>query len=110
MPDLRGAIPRPPLVVSLVVVGLTLAGLAAGYEPIGSDPDLLYRPLKSELARALGEGRLPLWSDRFGLGVPLAAESHVAAFYPPNWALYRLLPVNPAYRLALALHALAAAA
>ena len=44
---------------------------------------------------------MPFWSDRFGLGVPLAAESHAAAFYPPNLLLYRLLDVATAYRLAM---------
>ena len=40
----------------------------------------------------------------FGLGVPLAAESHVAAFYPPNWLFYRLWDVATAYRLTMWLH------
>ena len=46
---------------------------------------------------ALCAGGLPLWSDRFGLGVPLLAESHAAALYPPNWALYRWLDVSTAW-------------
>src|SRR5262249_10863532 len=71
---------------------------------ISEDPDLLYRPIKAELARALREGRLPFWSERMGLGVPLVAESHVAAFYPPNWLLYRFLSVPVAYRLAMWAH------
>ena len=90
-----------PLPAALGVVGLTLVGLLAGFEPIGSDPELLYRPIKSELARALRMGGLPLWSDRFGLGTPLAAESHAAAFYPVNWLLYRVADVGTAYRLAM---------
>jgi hypothetical protein len=78
-----------------------------GYGPVGGDPDLMYRPIKSELARSLRQGRLPFWSDRFGLGVPLVAESHVAAFYPPNLVLYRFLDVAAAYGLAMWLHYLA---
>jgi hypothetical protein len=96
-----------PCSVALLVVGLTLGGLLVGYEPVGGDPDRLYRPIKSELARALREWRLPFWSDLFGLGVPLVAESHVAAFYPPNWVLYRLFDVSAAYRLGMWLHYLA---
>ncbi|MBX6313184.1 MAG: YfhO family protein, partial [Isosphaeraceae bacterium] len=96
-----------PLRAALLVVGLTVGGLLLGYAPIGADPDLLYRPIKEELARALRTGGLPFWSDRFGLGVPLVAESHAAALYPPNWLLYRLLKVNTAYRLAMWLHYLA---
>ncbi len=71
---------------------------------------MMYQPIKAELARALAEGRLPFWSDRFGLGVPLVAESHVAAFYPPNWLIYRLWRVGTAYRLSFWLHFAAIAA
>jgi hypothetical protein len=93
-----------PLLLALALVGTVLGGLLVGYEPVGGDPDRLYRPLKSELARALREGRLPFWSSRFGLGVPLIAESHVAAFYPPNLMLYRVFDVSTAYRLSMWLH------
>jgi len=96
-----------PLLLALVLVAAVLGGLLVGYEPVGGDPDRLYRPLKSELARALHAGRLPFWSERFGLGIPLVAESHVAAFYPPNLPLYRFLDIATAYRLAMWLHHLA---
>ena len=86
--SLRGELPG--LFVTLAV-GVLLGGLLVGFEPVGGDPDRMYRPLKAELARALAEGRLPFWSDRMGLGVPLVSESHVAAFYPPNLVAYRLL-------------------
>jgi len=99
-----------PCLLATVTVGLMLGGLLVGYEPVGGDPDRLYRPLKSELARALHEGRLPFWSDRFGLGVPLVAESHVAAFYPLNLIGYRLFDVSTVYRLAMWLHYVALAA
>ncbi len=38
------------------------------------------------------------------------AESHAAAFYPPNWVLYRVLDVPVAYRLSRWLHFIALAA
>ncbi len=107
-PMLSPAVRREfPLVLALIMVGIILGGLLVGYEPTGGDPDRMYRPLKTELSRALREGTLPFWSERFGLGVPLVAESHVAAFYPPNLVLYRLLDVSTAYRLSMWLHYIA---
>jgi hypothetical protein len=103
---IRGRVSKP-LLLALAVVALSMGGLLAGYGPVGGDPDCLYQPIKSELARSLREGGLPFWSDRFGLGVPLVAESHAAAFYPPNWLLYRVMEVGPAYRLAMWLNYLA---
>jgi hypothetical protein len=99
-----------PFSVSLLVVGLLLCPLLVGIEPIGGDPDLMYRPIKLELARHLRQATLPYWSDHFGLGIPLVAESHVAAFYPPNWVFYRVLDVPSAFRLSEWLHYLALAA
>ena len=98
------------LLLGLAVVGTVLGGLLVGFEPVGGDPDRLYRPLKSELARGLREGRLPFWSSSFGLGVPLIAESHVAAFYPTNLLLYRVFDVSTAYRLSMWLHYVAVVA
>jgi len=85
------------------VVSLTLAGVA----PLGGDPELMYLPIKSELGRALTAGRFPFWSDHFGLGTPLVAESHVAALYPLNWVLYWLCDFRTAFRLSMWLHLLA---
>ncbi len=96
--------------IAVAAIGLVLGPLLIGFEPVGGDPDRIYRPIKAELARALREGRLPLWSDRFGLGVPLLAESHAAALYPPNHLLYRFLDVSTAYRLAMWGHYVAMAA
>jgi len=100
----------PAFVLALLAVAITVGGLLVGYEPTGGDPDRMYRPIKSELARALRAGRLPFWSDQFGLGVPLVAESHVAAFYPLNILFYRGLELGQAYRLAMWLHYIALAA
>jgi hypothetical protein len=96
--------------IAPLVVGLLLAPMLLGYEPVGSDPDLMYRPIKQELSRSLRLGTLPFWSDLYGLGVPLVAESHAAAFYPPNWFFYRLFDVSTAYRLSQWLHCVALAA
>ena len=93
-----------PCLAAILAVGALLGGLLLGYQPSGGDPDRLYLPLKSELARALEQGRLPFWSDRIGLGVPLVAESQVAAFYPANLVLYRFMRVSTAYRFSMRLH------
>ena len=98
-----------PLLAALTVVGLTLGGLLIGYQPVGDDPDLMYRPIKIELAMALRSGTLPFWSDRFGMGMPLMAESHAAALYPLNWVFYGLLDVETAYRWLMWLHYVALA-
>ena len=93
--------------LTAALAGILLGPILAGFAPIGGDPAFLYQPLKLELARALSAGRLPYWSDLIGLGVPLVAESHVAAFYPPNWLFYRVWDVATAYRLTMAFHMLA---
>ena len=97
------------ILLASAAVGVVLSPLLAGYEPVGGDPDRIFRPIKAELARALHEGRLPLWSDRFGIGVPLLAESHAAVLYPPNHVLYRAFDVSTAYRLSMWLHYVACA-
>ncbi len=97
------------IIAIVFVTGLVLALAWAGPRPIGGDPDLMYKPIKSELVRSLAVGRFPFWSDRFGIGVPLVAESHVAAFYPPNWLLYSAFGLHTAYLLSMWLHWLALA-
>src|SRR5262249_22768348 len=86
-----------PGVMTVALAGLLVGRLPIGFEPVRGEPDRLYRPLKQELSRAMTVGRLPFWADRFGLGIPLVAESHVAAFYPLNWLLYPSGNVTFAY-------------
>ena len=93
--------PKSGPVRALGLAAAVMAGLLVGIEPAGGDPDRMYRPLKAELARTMAEGASPFWSDRLGVGYPLAAESHAAAFYAPNQVLYRLLSVPTAYRLSM---------
>jgi hypothetical protein len=51
-------------------------------------------PLASFFHDALTQGRLPLWNDQLGLGYPLYAEGQIGAFYPPNWLIYQLPPLE----------------
>ncbi len=64
----------------------------------------LFYPFGVELARALAEGRLPLWSPGILAGLPLLAEGQVGALYPPNLVLYRLLPTHLALSFEIILH------
>lgn len=97
----------PWILAAICIVGVILSPALVGFAPLLGDPELMYQPVKAELARALSAGQLPFWSDRFGLGVPLIAESHAAAFYPPNWFFFRVWNVDTAYRLTFWLHSLA---
>jgi len=84
--------------------GIFAVAQLAGFEVVGGDPDRFFRPLKSELVRSLKSGELPLWSDRFGFGMPLAAESEVGAFYPPHWLIYPAFGTSLGYRVSQCLH------
>jgi len=57
----------------------------------GDDITSLFLPHGIELARALADGRLPLWSTQLQAGFPLFAEGHVAALDPVNLILFRFL-------------------
>jgi len=59
-----------------------------------SEGDLLwlFLPIRTELSRALAEGRLPLWTPALQAGFPLFAEGEVAALYPINLIFHWLLP------------------
>lgn len=59
--------------------------------------------LPSLFHQSLREGRLPLWSDKLGLGFPLYAEGKIAAFYPPHWLIYQL-PALDAVQVTLLMH------
>jgi hypothetical protein len=109
-PAVFRTIGNPWMLAAVCVVGTIMSPVVVGFAPLGGDPELMYQPIKTELGRSLAEGRLPFWSDRLGLGVPLVAESHVAAFYPPNWFFYRLWDVETAYGLTLWVHWVALAA
>ncbi|MBI5031817.1 MAG: YfhO family protein [Chloroflexi bacterium] len=60
------------------------------------DINWLFLPIRTELSRALAEGRLPLWTPALQAGYPLFAEGEVAALYPLNLLLAWLLPAASA--------------
>ncbi|MBI3914050.1 MAG: YfhO family protein [Chloroflexi bacterium] len=69
-----------------------------------TDTIRLFHPFGVELARALNEGRLPLWTPYLQSGFPLFAEGQVAALYPLNLVLYKFLPAHFALSYALLIH------
>jgi len=95
---------RAAFLLMIGLFGAFVAAQLAGLEVVGGDPDRFFRPLKSELVRSLKAGKLPLWSERFGFGMPLAAESEVGAFYPPHWLIYAAFGASHGYRISQCLH------
>jgi hypothetical protein len=64
----------------------------------------LFFPLQTELARALSEGRLPLWTPDLQGGFPLFAEGEIGALYPFNWVFHALFPVSTALSYSILFH------
>ena len=87
--------------VTLLVVASFVAALFAA-RVAGADGPWLWNldmpkidyPLASFFHDALMHGHLPLWNDQLGLGYPLYAEGQIGAFYPPNWFIYLLPPLE----------------
>ncbi|MBN2490551.1 MAG: YfhO family protein [Planctomycetes bacterium] len=109
---------RELLLTGLLCAAVTLAGallfygagIATGRELFfthdigGSDIWHLNYPMKRFYQQELAAGRLPLWSPEIGTGFPLHAEGQVAALYPPNLALFGLLPLAIAFNWGILLH------
>ncbi|MEA2641779.1 MAG: hypothetical protein QOF51_3173, partial [Chloroflexota bacterium] len=64
-----------------------------------------FYPLRAYGARALLEGRFPLWNPDTWMGAPFFANPQTALLYPGS-ALFYLLPTPYAYSLTLLAHAL----
>ncbi|MEO8463106.1 MAG: hypothetical protein ABI555_07825 [Chloroflexota bacterium] len=85
-----------------LIVGVACIAALLGAKIAGPDGPWLWNldlpkidyPLASFFHDALRAGRLPLWNDNLGLGFPLYAEGQIGAFYPPNWLIYQLPPLQ----------------
>jgi hypothetical protein len=86
----------PMLVVIAVIEAFAAARLPVqpGMALWNLDIPKIDAPLAVFMSEALHHGRLPLWDDRLGLGFPLYAEGQIGAFYPPNWILFQLAPLD----------------
>ncbi len=70
----------------------------------GADVVRSYFPLGAELSRALTAGRLPLWTTGMYAGYPILADTVIAALYPINLILFRLLPPHIAISYSMLFH------
>jgi hypothetical protein len=102
---------RSPL-RSELTVALGLALLVAAFNPGlvffgwvlgGYDAFVYFYPLRSYVAEALGQGRLPLWNPYLFAGSPYLANPQTAIFYPGTW-LFALLDVPHAYAVNFLVH------
>jgi len=107
---------RPNLPAEALAVGVLVAAVCAfwwrlllmrGYL-VADDMATQNLPFASLYARALLEGRLPLWTGHLGAGYPLFAEGQIGALYPLNLLLFRFFPPLAAMNLGLVAHVLLA--
>jgi Gpi18-like mannosyltransferase len=93
---LRGSRNVALLVIASFVAALVAARIAGTDGPWLWNLDMpkIDYPLASFFHDALMHGHLPLWNDQLGLGYPLYAEGQIGAFYPPNWFIYLLPPLE----------------
>jgi len=87
----------------LILLAFWLIG-PSGRVLAGGDLFSYFYPYWSEAARALHQGRLPLWNPYLFMGVPFLANSQVGVLYPPNWPLWWLLPAHQALHWSILLH------
>ena len=62
-----------------------------------------YWPLRTHVVDAYKDGQLPLWDDGSQGGLPLLANIHAAALYPPNF-IYQLVSFPTGYGWLVVLH------
>jgi len=87
----------------LILLAFWLIG-PAGRVIAGGDLFTYFYPYWAEAARALRDGRLPLWNPYLFMGVPLLANSQVGVLYPLNWPLWLALPPHRALHWSIVLH------
>ncbi len=96
----RAAGPLAVVAAVLVQFRAVLAGRVFRFEDIAG----YFEPLWTAAARAMAQGRLPLWDGGAWGGQPLVGDPQAGIFYPPNW-LWLALPVLRAYAVLAAAHA-----
>jgi hypothetical protein len=89
--------------VAVLAAAFFAPGIFAGEVPTYRDFVNVFLPYKLYAARALAEGRFPLWAPEAGLGAPFHAAYQAGLLYPPSGILF-LLPNASGVGLYLALH------
>lgn len=75
---------------AVVAVALFAPAIFFGQVPLYRDFSCTFLPFKLYAARALAEGRLPLWSREYSFGVPFLANYQSGVLYPPSAIVYAL--------------------
>jgi hypothetical protein len=93
-----------PTALFILIPGI-LVYSSVGSGQFLSGTDLLggFYHLRGAVAKALSEGRLPLWEPHVMAGFPLFAAVHSAVFYPPAW-LSIFMPIGSFWTLSVFLH------
>ncbi len=76
----------------------------AGQRPVSSEILSVHLPAMTYYDSALRHGRLPLWNEQSGFGVPVLAEGQIGALYPLHLLLYGLFDAHDAYANSMVLH------
>lgn len=93
------------LVIAVAVTLIWIDPTGFGHMPVGGDATRFGLGLMSELSRAAGQLRVPLWNSLWGYGFPALAESQLGAIYPAHLILYATLPLEWAFATDRSLHA-----
>jgi len=99
----RSHVPSPSLRTTILALTVASALAALVADRFGGpdgpwlwnyDMPPAYFPFASFFHDALTLGHLPLWTDSVYFGLPLYAEGQSGVFYPPNWLIYQLPPLQ----------------
>ena len=101
--------PRVAIVgVLAALVAFFYHGLLQGLVIGDLDAFVYFYPLREYAARALSQGRFPLWNPDLFMGSPFFANVQTAVLYPLN-VLFLLLPTPYAFSASVLVHVLLAA-
>jgi hypothetical protein len=77
-----------PILMMLAMLLVIYRRILAGRVLAGGDLQVYFYPYWTQVVRLLQQGQVPLWNPTLFAGAPLAANSQVGLFYPPNWIFW----------------------